>query len=778
MEKYDTYSMEEGDAQRIDLHQNFRSRREVLEAANDIFYRIMGRDLGNVAYDKKAALYPGASYPESAGMQAELLLTDAEDELLEDTEYTDKKLLEAKLVANRIKKLLCEQKVTDKKTGELRNARYADIVILLRSLNGWADSFAEVLNAEGIPAHTVSSTGYFGTIEVQTVLSMLRILDNPRQDIPLAAVLRSPIGDLNEEELAVLRLYKPEGSFHESVLALCRQLETAAPKNSAEEKLAAFYGIYCNLRNKIADTPIHELVELVLKETGYGNYTAAMPAGARRRANIDMLLEKAAAYEKTSYKGLFHFVRYIDELQKYEVDFGEADLFGENEDVVRIMSIHKSKGLEFPIVFVSGLGKNFNKQDVRSRMVLHAEFGIGLDAMDGASRIKAPTIAKRAIAKQIELENLGEELRVLYVALTRAKEKLILTGCKKEISQKIEEETFRMSVLPPSFGELLPYRLREGADSYLDWILPAMLSYGEKYPVLLVPAEEFVTEEVEKQILLWTEKENCMKEVSGADGEAVAAIAKRFAETYPYEGAQMLKNKYSVSELKHRAMQETFEREEEETVSLFRQEEPVPYIPAFIRERLHENEAEETESVNGGALRGTAVHRVMECYDFTSGLPAEQQVRQMAENGLLSETLYSLVRIPIVESFAASDTGRRMSAAAKAGQLYREKPFVMGFTREQLKVFGFAEESGREQFEGDLTLIQGIIDAFWIEEDGIVLLDYKTDAAAAPEELALRYETQLNLYAEALNRVFAERGIRVKEKLIYAFRFEKIISIV
>ena len=241
MEKYDTYPIEDSTTQRVDLHQNFRSRNEVLEVTNDVFYRIMGRDLGNVVYNKDAALYPGAIYPESTDMQPELLLTDAKDELLEDTEYTDKKLLEAKLVANRIRSLLQEQKVTDKKTGELRSAHYSDIVILLRSLNGWADAFAEVLNAEGIPAHAVSSTGYFGTVEVQTVLSMLRILDNPRQDIPLAGVLRSPIGNLSDEELAVLRLNNREIPFCACVLELCRQLEAAAPKNAAEEKLFAFY---------------------------------------------------------------------------------------------------------------------------------------------------------------------------------------------------------------------------------------------------------------------------------------------------------------------------------------------------------------------------------------------------------------------------------------------------------------------------------------------------------------------------------------------------------
>ncbi len=756
MEKYDSYPTEDGDTQKIDLHQNFRSRNEVLETSNDIFYRIMGKDLGNVVYDDMAALYPGAKYPEVENAKAELLLLDSNDELLEDTEYSDKKILEAKLVANRIKKLMKEYQVTDKKTGVLRAARFSDIVILLRSLSGWAESFAEVLNAEGIPAHTVSQTGYFSTVEVQTVLSMLRILDNPRQDIPLAGVLRSPIGGMTDEELAVLRLYKKEAPFHESVLELCEHLKAEAPNNTAEEKLLAFYETYSRLRVKVVDTPIHELVELVLKETGYGNYVAAMPAGARRCANIDMLLEKAIAYEKTSYKGLFHFVRYIDELQKYDVDFGEADLIGENEDVVRIMSIHKSKGLEFPIVFVSGLGKNFNKQDTRSRMVLHPEYGVGLDAMDGKRRIKAPTVAKRAIAKQIELENLGEELRVLYVALTRAKEKLILTGSKKDVVAKAEAYAQDVQMLDLKAGQLLPYLSRESAATYLDWVLPAMLSYGDKYPVTYVTAEELVTEEVEKQVLAAQEKAERMAEIEHASDALLAALEERFAEVYPYEIDDSKKNKYSVSELKHRAMRAAFEAEDTDTMPMFAEEVMVPYVPKFMQDA---DAFEVTSDVNEGALRGTAVHRVMECYDFTSEADAKEQLQLMLSKGRITQELSRLVQLSKVQAFVESETGVRMKRAALAGKLYREKPFVMSFSEE------------------DMTLIQGIIDVFWVEEDGIVLLDYKTDAVENPQELILRYEEQLNLYADALNRVFADTGLKVKEKLIYAFKFGEVITV-
>ena len=822
MKKYDSYSLEESTTQRIDLHKNFRSREEVLTCTNDIFYKIMARSLGNVEYDAEAALYPGASYPVSADFIPEILLADSNDELLEDTELTDKKTLEAKIVAEEIKHLMKTQQVTDKAAGTLRAAHYSDIVILLRSLSGWADSLVEVLNENGIPAHTVSSTGYFSTVEVQTVLSMLRLLDNPRQDIPMAAVLRSPMAGLTDEELAVLRLEDGSVPFHEAVLELAeglyeedgqKEISDSEADSEADQKqgrnadektenhieitahwkLLKFYKKYRQLRQLVPDTPIHELIEIILRETGYGHYVAAMPAGSRRTANLNMLLEKAAAYEKTSYKGLFHFVRYIDELQKYDVDFGEADMVGENEDVVRIMSIHKSKGLEFPIVIVSGMGKNFNKQDTRSKMVLHPELGIGLDYMDGKKRIKSPTIAKKAIAKQIDLENLGEELRVLYVALTRAKEKLILTGTLKDAPEKLE--FFRQQAnLSKAADRPLSYLTREGASGYLDWILPAVLSYGDKYPVRIVEAAELVLDEVENQLEQNEDLTERIGEIKAADPQLVGQLKQRFSQRYPYQVDVLRKNKYSVSELKHRAMREKFEAEQEETIPAFLEEPVTPTIPLFIQRE----ESVEQETANRGALRGTAVHRVMECYDFASEKSVQEQMEAMEKEEKITADMRALVKEQTVADFVSSETGKRMALAQRGGALYREKPFVMGFTEEELENYGFGadsntdsceniyektdsdqekEEQKRIRHEEDLTLIQGIIDVFWIEKDGIVLLDYKTDRVQQAKELIDRYETQLKLYADALERVFGARKLKVKEILIYSFSLEKLITL-
>ena len=679
------------------------------------------------------------------------------------------------------------------------------------------------------------------------MLSMLRLLDNPRQDIPMAAVLRSPMAGLTDEELAVLRLEDGSVPFHEAVLELAeglyeedgqkeisdseadseadqKQGRNADGKKeddietTAHRKLLKFYKKYRQLRQLVPDTPIHELIEIILRETGYGHYVAAMPAGSRRTANLNMLLEKAAAYEKTSYKGLFHFVRYIDELQKYDVDFGEADMVGENEDVVRIMSIHKSKGLEFPIVIVSGMGKNFNKQDTQSKMVLHPELGIGLDYMDGKKRIKSPTIAKKAIAKQIELENLGEELRVLYVALTRAKEKLILTGTLKDAAEKLE--FYRQQAnLSKAADRPLSYLTREGASGYLDWILPAVLSYGDKYPVRIVEAAELVLDEVENQL---EQNENLTErigEIKAADPQLVGQLKQRFSQRYLYQTDILRKNKYSVSELKHRAMREKFEAEQEETIPAFLEEPVTPTIPLFIQrqgsvEQEAQNKAQDagqeaeskaeqkikSNTANRGALRGTAVHRVMECYDFASEKSVYEQMEAMEKEEKITADMRALVKEQIVADFVSSETGRRMALAQRGGALYREKPFVMGFTEEELENYGFGagaqmienevqtenaqqeivlENVSRENHmhEEDLTLIQGIIDVFWIEDDGITVLDYKTDRVDTAQELIDRYATQLKLYADALERVFAARKMKVKEILIYSFRLEKLISI-
>lgn len=756
MEKYASFSTEESERQRIDLHENFRSRGQVLDFCNDIFYKIMSPDLGRVSYDSDAALHGGGEYPENPGMEAELLLLDTADELLTEEKSQSSRQLEAHMVAARIEKLMEETMVLDKESGELRPLRYSDIVILFRSLKDWGTEFAGILAEHGIPAFVESSTGYFSAIEVQTVLNMLRILDNPYQDIPMAAVLKSPMAGLDDEELAQIRVEDRDHTFAEAAIIQMRQQE--------EGPLHDFYEVYMRLRGE-RELPVHELIQKILEETGYGNYVQALPAGERRGANIAMLVEKAVDFEKTSYKGLFHFVRYIEALQTYEIDFGEADSTSENADVVRIMTIHKSKGLEFPVVFVSGLSKRFNRTESNEMLVVHPDLGMGFGEISGRPRVKKNCILRTEIADRLRRENLGEELRILYVAMTRAKEKLILTGSICDEAKTISGYTGNVADAPIS------YRQRAGASCYLDWILPAMLSYPEKYNIETIDPRKLVGGITKKLVQERLDYGELMTMVVHADEKLVSRYEKLFSYQYPYREELQRKSKYSVSELKHASMVLTFDRKEGETeVPDFLKNDREHCVPSFALSTQEQSSDSGHRGVSPGALRGTAVHRVMECLDFgrlaslDTGNPEEVaefvklELSRMHSEGELDEASYGLVYPEMIEAFVRDPVAARMAAAAVRGELYREKPFVM-------------------EHEG--VLVQGIIDVFWMEGDSIVVLDYKTDRVGSGKELVDRYQTQLELYAEALCKIFStkEQVKTAEERLIYSFRLQEVVKL-
>ena len=765
MEKYKTYEPENEAHKRIELHKNFRSRSEVLDFSNDIFYKIMQEDLGEVIYDEAAALYCGADFQKESGFAPEVLLLDESDPMFAEqtgetgAEDADKKQLEARMIGSRIKKLMEETQITDKETGLPRAMRFSDIVILFRSLKDWGNVFADVLSSMGIPAHVESATGYFSTIEVQTVLNMLRILDNPLQDIPMAAVLKSPMAGLSDEELAEIAAGHKELPFAAAALEEMKQAE--------EGSLYDFYRTYTALRRKTGELPIHELIVQILSDTGYLDYASLLPAGEKRAANLKMLVEKAIAYEQTSYKGLFHFIRYINLLEKYEIDFGEADVTGENADVVHIMTIHKSKGLEFPVVFVSGLAKRFNMSDSKDKMVVHADLGLGLVEMRQKPKRRIQSLLRTEIAEYLKREALGEELRVLYVALTRAKEKLILTGTVKH-----EEDVYTKYT-----GNVLPkvplaYLDRVKAVCYLDWILPALLSYPDKYAVTFCNPGEMVWESVEDMGQKNLDYETLMQQIRQAPDARVAALRDAFSYEYPYAADADRKIKYSVSELKHISMVQKYDEEASEAERPdFLLEEKEPYIPDFAKKKDDSAEPEErVYGVSRGALRGTAVHRVMECLDFAGILAVDtaddvavkafvkNELERMKKTDELPDEMRRLVNPALIEGFVKSSVALRMARADKDGVLFREKPFVM-------------------QHLG--VLVQGIVDVFWMEDGDIVLLDYKTDRVSEASELVLRYQTQLALYADALTRIFSDekQQTKAKESLIYAFALQEVVKV-
>ncbi len=826
LEKYDTYQ-ETGDLCRIDLAKNFRSRIQVVDAVNGVFSRIMSREIGGIAYDDKAALYPGAVYPaqEDPAYGSELLLIrkpekgdSAEDATGEQrsegtrgpVDYDNVRQLEAQAIATRIKQLKGSLQVMEKSTGELRPVRYSDMVILLRTTNGWDEEFKKILEQQGIPVYITSKTGYFGALEVQELLQFLRVLDNPRQDIPLFGVMQSVFGGFTQEEIAQIRsggeghsrkrmtLYEAlkevaqsgrtveegeEASAGETAGAGKNTLETAKvpegpesmePETELSQKADTFLQRIDHYRDLTPFTSIRDLLQRILDDHDYLNYVTALPAGSKRRANVEMLLTKASAFEKTSYFGLFHFIRYMEQLEKYDVDYGEADTLDENADVVRIMSIHKSKGLEFPVVFVSGLSKRFNMQDANQSLIVDMDLGVAVDYVDSVRRIKNKTLRRAVLSAKMKEDNLAEELRVLYVALTRAREKLILTAVLDKAEEKWELS--RMTG-----QEKLTYLDFCEAGSYMDFLLPILPKTG--IAVTTLGTEDLVAEEIREQLRMGDRRELLQRVTDGktplpGDPEEnerkLAKLRERFAYAYPYPGLQKLYTKTTVSELKIAAMAE----KDEAAFHTFEEKDVVPYIPAFRREQ---------EKVSG-AVRGNAFHRTMELLDFSylfmesglfAGCPGTyEEYRQGLDTDRLqvrlkeflqretaslrlTEEYAQAVSLPKIRHFLEQELAYRMWRAFEQGLLYREQPFVLGIDAKRLD---------QDLPEGEKVLIQGIIDVFFIEKGEIVLLDYKTDVIDSLQALWNRYSVQIQYYEEALTKLMQ---LPVKERILYSFYLEK-----
>lgn len=827
MDKYETYSRERGPRQMIELQQNFRSRESVLTSVNDVFYQIMTKNLGGITYTPETALYPGAKFEEvsgktvldpeadagksgsreaapvslKAGTPTELLLVDTGADTLrqldEDSlDYTAKEL-EARLIAGRIRQLVSEDQgilVWDKSRGGYRRARYGDMVILLRSMSGWSEVFVNVLMNEGIPAFAQTRTGYFNTVEVETILSLLSVVDNPMQDIPLAAVMRSPIVGMDDEEMAwMMAVYKRNSKkgqdrgvygawklwLEEGWITVGLSGIPVKTAHSISFKSRRLSVLMERLRGEARHLPIHELLYRVYRESGYYDYVSAMPAGETRRANLDMLVEKAAAYESTSYKGLFHFVRYIEKLKKFDTDFGEASVAGEQDNTVRIMSIHKSKGLEFPVVFLAGLGKRFNKQDAYGQILLDADLGAAADFLDLELRVKAPTLKKQALKRRTELETMGEELRVLYVAMTRAKEKLIMTAADKSLENKLG----KWKDIPLSQGQL-PYTILASANSCLDWLLMAQPAIPASHMEMRqIQVKDLIGEEITRQIIRKMKKEDLLN----LDGKRVydAAFGTRLREVleyeYPYESDIGLCAMVSVSELKK---QSQIGRTEDAIGTDSGNLEGIALgeLKALTGSRDitgsgpgESGEQKKTVSAgpNRAALRGTAYHAVLEHIHFHEihGLAeVKPVVDKLLEGGFLDQEAHDFINPKVIWNFLSSPLGKRMAKAQSEGRIHKEQQFIIGIPAREMGL-GDSDE---------LVLIQGIIDAYLEEEDGLVLIDYKTDHVPEgdPKQgakmLAERYRVQLDYYERALTQL---TGKHVKERIIYSLALQMSINV-
>lgn len=804
IEKYDTYS-ETGDNVRIELQKNFRSRENVLECANDVFSNIMNKNFSGIGYDESVRLNAGFPYPEcdnsnygdDANKSTDVILISSENE-----EEATTRELEADRLAKLIEGIVSSGvNVYDADENIYRPAEYRDIVILTRSVTGWADTFADALMDRGIPAYTDSSTGYFSVREIQVILSMLTIVDNPVQEISLAAAMMSYFGGFTAAELGMVRKLGREHADknthnnlyeHLKVTAGLGEVVAAHGEAIAEDdlnikrmsgKCALFLAKLTEYRDKSSVEPLYDLCWEMIYDSGYYDYVGTMPAGAQRQANLNVLLERAAGYGKSSYSGLFNFLRYIERLKKFDEDFAEGAASLDNENLVRIMSIHKSKGLEFPIVILAGAHKSINFMDATAPVLVDQNLGIAVDYVDLERRTKTPTIIKGAMARRIVRESIAEEERLLYVAMTRAREKLIITGVVKDADKTLDKYRAKSEEL--ATDGTLSYADSENIKNYLDMIMPVCLMDSDKlkgsFKVMVDAVEDSEADAAETGNSFETGNvtdTDAVKAWEAPDGNIEAGYPSldELPEYVPADNASS-RMKLTVSQLK--AMQAEDDSEENAYMDDSVKE-------AFEKEAYDEQAADngnrdgQTDSetiaepsnsiipkfISGEEVklaaneRGSAYHRVMECLDYSvsvniDGVKAD--INRMLETGKMNELQVKSVNPWDINTFVQSDTGRRVANAVNCGSVRREQPFV---------------------FEYEGQLIQGIIDLYFEEGGELVLVDYKTDRVMKNEvgekELVRRYAIQLDYYAKALTQL---TGKKVKEKIIYSFALGKGLSV-
>lgn len=851
MEKYDSYAIDDDTAGnvRIDLSMNFRSRREVTDATNFICSQLMTAKVGNVEYDDRAALYVGASYPEPEETgghdpyRTELLIATPDSLLPQGSaesdgadqrarEYSEKET-EAVMVAERIRQIVGKFPVTDAATGETRPAKYSDIVLLFRATAGWDEDFRRILSERGIPVHVTSRAGYFETLEIQGIVNILRVLDNPLQDVPLFGVLKLPYFGLSETEITLVRCFardflEREGQgrklfLYEQIRLYCSECGTAEENSEMRAKLERFLSMVTTYRQRVAYTPIKELLQQLIADTSYDAYVGSLPGGDQRIANIGLLLEKAGAFQNTSFYGLFHFIRYLETIQEQEVDFGEANILDENADVVRIMTIHKSKGLEFPVCFVCGLSKQFNQMDMRQSILMDVELGIGVDYMDPVLRLKRKTMRKNVVVQRMKEDTRGEDLRVLYVALTRAKEKLILTGFISDLNRKLANNMY----LTMESAEKLPYSVMMGAVSYMDMVLAALMRHPCMQEILEERGLPYVRHplpyvDIPIGIELYREAENlagklkaqvsrqgrtvvleeelariaALPEAKGDEAGGTAAfqtlktkLYEKLHYVYPHKDLEGLTVKTTVSELKKASYEEGF-AESGQLVEIPKEH----YIPGFALEQLQgmpeesgQVATERLARAQSGIQYGTAVHKIMEMLSFSGQLRVESaggleggdedrtrkrlqavlksEREQWIAQGSVTQEELACVSMNKMVCFFQSGLSQRMIAACENRMLFKEQPFVLGISADRLKP-GFPPT--------ETVLIQGVIDVFFYENDEIVLADYKTDKVSCKEELVRRYTTQLDYYQMALEQI---TGKKVKERYLYSFYLQEEIYV-
>lgn len=736
IKKYNDYIKEENEnEERIDLSKNFRSRKEILEGINYIFRKLMSEEIGDINYTPDAWLYPGADFDEINDPEIELFLIDKhEDEEEGQDDESDLELkdlsdaeTEAYFIAKKIKNLLMEN----------TNRSYKDIVVLLRSAKNWANVFNEVFIKEGIPVYTDDNQGYYETLEIKIFLNLLKIIDNPKDDISLISVLRSPIGNFSTNELIEIRKESPEKSFYEGVIEY-----TLNNDNHLSQKINNFFEKINLWEKKSKYKKTEEFLWDLMIETGFFYYAGGMIKGKQRQANLKFLLERAAILEKKGMGGLFNFIRFSEEFQKAKGEQGIAKTIGENEDVVRIMTIHKSKGLEFPVVIAAAFGREFNKRDQIGDVLLHKDLGLGAKYVNPEKRVYRETLPQISIKKVTKIENLSEEMRVLYVALTRAKEKLIITGT----INNIEKSKVKWS------RDISSYEIVK-AKNYLDWL---GLSLYDNESEINKDQKEWKINVLNKKDILEGIARDANEKIVIKDTlvnfdkyysiKASDEINKKFSWEYPDQKSKKIPSKITVSDLKKVSV-------EDMSKILYR-------IPSLVkRPSFIEGKKEFTSSE-----KGVIIHFFMQNCDLNKVGTKEEilnQIELMINKELLTKEEGDIINPDKILKFFQSPLGKRMLNSCN---VKREVSFV--YKTDICNAVDDAEGCDENIF------IQGVIDCYFEEGGNYILIDYKTDYVneGSEEELLIKYDSQLRIYKEALVNI---SGKNVKEAFLYSFTMDK-----
>lgn len=766
LEKYHSFSRDEKAVQRcIDLGRNFRSVPVVLDAVNAVFSRAMTAEAAGMDYGEREKLYAGRQAPDDerwigGPVEVDIVPTPSDEEDDDGSTAFEK---ECRFIAGRIGELLASGRMAARKYGTLEPLSYRHIVVLLRSMAGKADVLIQALQEGGIPSYAEQSGGYFAAVEVQVMLALLRCIDNPEQDLAMAAVLRSPLVGLDETALAGVRL-AGDGTLWQNLPAFVASLPDGVDE---KEDLQQFMAAFDSWRTYSRRHGVAELLQRLYDDTAYVDFVGAMPGGDVRQANLKALYDRARQYEEAGFRGLFRYLQLMDKMKEDGLDLAPAKVVSEKEDVVRIMSIHKSKGLEFPVVFVADMGKAFNRRDTQDQILFHNRLGIGLKQYDPEWRMSYPTLIWSGIAAQLRWEGTAEEERILYVAMTRARDQLILTGHSSHIDRDWQRWTSRLNPAQ--------------AKSYFDWVMPAALApFGAKADA------DYARPGAAWQDAIWQVRiaravPAGTVEEGAYDGEPRLEALRRGDLTgtpvpswldeqlswqYAYPQAVRTAAKFSVSEVKRR-YQELHSDELQDEAAL-----SVP-AAAVIPTAPGEDDAFAAlppwlageEAAVSGAQRGTALHKALQyitpAADQTTAT-LRREIDAFVRQGLLSREEAKLVYVPVLAAFCQSDIGRRM---AESPELHREYPFT---------VLLAGGDPLPETETGEQILIQGVIDCLFREDDAWILVDYKSDRLETADAFRSRYAVQLALYKRAVEQITHRP---VEETYIYSLHLQQEIRL-